>query len=147
VLRERITDDMKTAMRAKDAPRLNVIRLLQAAIKQREVDERITLDDTQTLGVLEKMVKQRRESIAQFEVAKRQDLIDQERFEIDVLKVYLPEPMSDADVDALIDTTVAETGAMSVKDMGRLMAALKTAIAGRADMQAVSQKVKARFAP
>jgi uncharacterized protein len=145
MLRERITEDMKTAMRAKDAPRLNVIRLLQAAIKQREVDERIVLDDAQTLGVLEKMVKQRRESIAQFEVAKRQDLIDQEAFEISVLQAYLPTPLSAAEVDQIVADTAAELGATSVKDMGRLMAQLKIALAGRADMQAVSQKVKARF--
>lgn len=145
MLRERITDDMKTAMRAKDAPRLGVIRLLQAAIKQREVDERITLDDVQTQIVLEKMVKQRRESIAQFELAKRQDLVDQEQFEIGVLKVYLPEPLDDAAVDEIVAATMLEIGATSVKDMGKLMAELKLKLAGRADMQAVSQKVKARF--
>lgn len=145
MLRERITDDMKTAMRAKDAPRLGVIRLLQAAIKQREVDERITLDDVQTQIVLEKMVKQRRESIAQFELAKRQDLVDQEQFEIGVLKVYLPEALDDAAVDEIVDATMLEVGATSVKDMGKLMAELKLRLAGRADMQAVSQKVKARF--
>jgi len=145
MLRERITDDMKTAMRAKDAPRLGVIRLLQAAIKQREVDERITLDDVQTQIVLEKMVKQRRESIAQFELAKRQDLVDQEQFEIGVLKVYLPEALDDAAVDEIVAATMLEIGATSVKDMGKLMAELKLRLAGRADMQAVSQKVKARF--
>jgi len=145
MLRERITDDMKTAMRAKDAPRLGVIRLLQAAIKQREVDERITLDDVQTQIVLEKMVKQRRESIAQFELAKRQDLVDQEQFEIGVLKVYLPEALDDAAVDEIVAATMLEIGATSVKDMGKLMAELKLKLAGRADMQALSQKVKARF--
>ncbi len=147
MLRERITEDMKAAMRAKDAPRLGVIRLALAAIKQREVDERIVLDDVQTLSVLEKMVKQRRESIAQFEVAKRQDLIDQEQFEITVLKDYLPEALDPAAVDQLIAQTADALGAKSVKDMGRLMAELKTVLAGRADMQLVSQKVKARFNP
>jgi uncharacterized protein len=144
-LKERITEDMKTAMRAGDKDRLGVIRMLQAAIKQREVDERITLDDAAVLAVLEKMVKQRREAIAQFEAGGRADLAAKETQEIDVLKVYLPEPLSESELASLIDTAIAATGAASIKDMGKVMAAVKAEAAGRADMGAVSALIKQRL--
>jgi len=144
-LKERITEDMKTAMRAGDKDRLGVIRMLQAAIKQREVDERITLDDAAVLAVLEKMVKQRREAITQFEAGGRADLAAKENQEIDVLKVYLPEPLSEAELAALIDSAIAATGAASIKDMGKVMAAVKADAAGRADMGAVSALIKQRL--
>ena len=144
-LKERITEDMKTAMRAGDKDRLGVIRMLQAAIKQREVDERITLDDAAVLAVLEKMVKQRREAIAQFEAGGRADLAAKENQEIDVLKVYLPEPLSEAELAALIDSAITATGAASIKDMGKVMAAVKADAAGRADMGAVSALIKQRL--
>ena len=144
-LKERITEDMKTAMRAGDKDRLGVIRMLQAAIKQREVDERITLDDAAVLAVLEKMVKQRREAIAQFEAGGRADLAAKETQEIDVLKVYLPEPLSESELASLIDTAIAATGAASIKDMGKVMAAVKAEAAGRADMGAVSAVIKQRL--
>jgi hypothetical protein len=145
MLKQRLTDDMKAAMKAGDKPRLGVIRLINAAIKQREVDERIELDDTAVLAVLEKMVKQRRDSIAQYEAAGREDLADTERFEIEVCQAYLPEALSDAEVDALIDAALAATGAASMRDMGKLMGVLKPKLQGRADMGAVSQRVKARL--
>jgi hypothetical protein len=145
MLKQRLTDDMKAAMKAGDKPRLGVIRLINAAIKQREVDERIELDDTAVLAVLEKMVKQRRDSIAQYEAAGREDLADTERFEIEVCQEYLPEALSDAEVDALIDAALAATGAASMRDMGKLMGVLKPKLQGRADMGAVSQRVKARL--
>ncbi len=144
-LKERITEDMKTAMRAGDKDRLGVIRMLQAAIKQREVDERITLDDAAVLAVLEKMVKQRREAIAQFEAGGRADLAAKETQEIDVLKVYLPEPLSESELASLIDMAIAATGAASIKDMGKVMAAVKAEAAGRADMGAVSALIKQRL--
>jgi uncharacterized protein YqeY len=142
-LKERITDDMKAAMRAGEKERLGTIRMLQAAIKQREVDERITLDDTQVLAVVEKMLKQRKESIAQFEQGGRTDLADKERSEITQLQAYLPEQLSDADVDALIKAAIASTGAVSVKDMGKVMGVVKAQAAGKADMGAVSARIKA----
>ena len=142
-LRDRVTEDMKSAMRAKDAARLGTIRLLLAAIKQREVDERITLDDAQVIAVLEKMVKQRKESIAQFEQGGRTDLADKERAEIALLQAYLPAQLSEAEVDALIKEAIAATGAASVKDMGKVMGAVKAKAAGRADMGAVSARIKA----
>ena len=145
-LKNRIQDDMKDAMRAKDAARLSTIRLLLAAIKQREVDERIALDDAQVLAVLEKMVKQRRESIAAFEQGGRADLADKEKAEIAVLSAYLPEQLSEAEVDALIRAAIAETGAASMKDMGKVMGAVKAKAAGRADMGAVSARIKAALA-
>ena len=132
-------------MRAGDKDRLGVIRMLQAAIKQREVDERITLDDAAVLAVLEKMVKQRREAIAQFEAGGRADLAAKETQEIDVLKVYLPEPLSESELASLIDTAIAATGAASIKDMGKVMAAVKAEAAGRADMGAVSALIKQRL--
>lgn len=145
-LKERITEDMKSAMRASDKERLSTIRMVQAAIKQREVDERIALDDAQVLAVLEKMVKQRRESIAAFEQGGRADLADKEKAEIAVLTAYLPEQLSEAEVDALIRAAIAETGAASMKDMGKVMGAVKAKAAGRADMGAVSARIKAALA-
>lgn len=142
-LKERITEDMKAAMRASDKERLSTIRLVQAAIKQREVDERITLDDAQVLAVLEKMVKQRKESIAQFEQGGRKDLADKERQEIELLQAYLPAQLSDAEIDALIRDAVAAIGASSIRDMGKVMGVVKSKAAGRADMAAVGARVKA----
>ncbi len=136
---------MKAAMRAKDAPRLSAIRLALAAIKQREVDERKQLSDAEVLAVLEKMIKQRRESIAQFESASRTDLAQAEKFEIDVLTGYLPRQMSDAEVQEAIAAALAESGASGIKDMGKVMALLKTRLAGRADMGSVSGLVKQRL--
>ena len=142
-LKERITEDMKAAMRASEKERLSTIRLVQAAIKQREVDERITLDDTQVLVVLEKMVKQRKESIAQFEQGGRKDLADKERREIELLQAYLPAQLSDTELDVLIREAVATTGAASIKDMGKVMSVVKSKAAGRADMAVVGARVKA----
>ena len=142
-LKERITEDMKSAMRASDKERLSTIRMVQAAIKQREVDERIALDDAQVLAVLEKMVKQRRESISAFEQGGRADLADKEKAEIQILAAYLPEQLTEAEVDALIQAAIAETGAASMKDMGKVMGAVKAKAAGRADMGAVSARIKA----
>ncbi|MGD8828674.1 MAG: GatB/YqeY domain-containing protein [Gammaproteobacteria bacterium] len=144
-LRERLLEDTKTAMRAQDKARLGVLRLISAAMKQREVDERITLDDPQVLAVLEKMVKQRRESIAQYEQGGRQDLADKEQAEIAILQDYLPEPLSEAELDALIDTVIADTGAESIRDMGKVMGAIKSRAQGRADMGLVGARVKARL--
>jgi uncharacterized protein len=146
MLKQRLTDDMKAAMKAGAKERLGTIRLVNAAIKQREVDERIELDDTQVLAVLEKMVKQRRDSISQFEAAGREDLAAKERAEIDVIQGYLPEALSDDEIEALINAAVAETGAASMRDMGSLMGVLRPQLQGRADMGAVSQRVKARLA-
>ena len=142
-LKERITEDMKAAMRASEKERLSTIRLVQAAIKQREVDERITLDDAQVLTVLEKMVKQRKESIAQFEQGNRKDLADKERREIELLQVYLPAQLPAAELDALIRDAIAATGAASIKDMGKVMGVVKSKAAGRADMAAVGARVRA----
>jgi uncharacterized protein YqeY len=136
---------MKAAMRAKDAARLSTIRLLLAAIKQREVDERIELDDAAVVGVIEKMIKQRRESIAQFEKGARKDLADAEKAEVQVLSAYLPAQMSDAEVERLVDSVISETGASGAKDMGKVMAALKSRLAGKADMGKVSGRVKAKL--
>jgi uncharacterized protein len=142
-LKERITEDMKAAMRASEKERLSTIRMLQAAIKQREVDERITLDDSQVIAVLEKMVKQRRESIVAFEAGGRTDLANKEKTEIALLTAYLPAQLSEAEVDALIKDAIASTGASSMKDMGKVMGAVKARAAGRADMGAVSARIKA----
>ena len=142
-LKERITEDMKAAMRASDKERLSTIRMLQAAIKQREVDERITLDDAQVIAVLEKMVKQRKESIVQFEQGGRADLADKEKAEIALLQAYLPAPLSAAEVDTIIREAIAATGAASVKDMGKVMGVVKAKAAGRTDMGAVSARIKA----
>jgi len=144
-LKETLQQDMKAAMRAADKRRLSVIRLINAAIKQREVDERIELDDTQVTTVLDKMAKQRRESIDQYEKAGRKDLADQEYFELEVLKDYLPEPLSDSEIDSLIADAIAATGATSIKDMGKVMGQLKEKLAGRADMGAVSGRIKSRL--
>ena len=132
-------------MRAKDAPRLGAIRLLQAAIKQREVDERIELDDTQVIEAIEKMLKQRRDSISQYEAAGRQDLADAEKFEVSVLQEYLPQPLTEAEIAALLDQVVAESGAAGIKDMGKVMAAVKPLVVGRADMGSLSGLIKARL--
>lgn len=132
-------------MRAKDSARLSAIRLLQAAIKQREVDERVELDDTQVIEVIEKMLKQRRDSIAQYQAAKRQDLVDVEEYEASVLQAYLPQPLSEAEVNALLDKVVAETGASGMKDMGKVMAAVKPLVVGRADMGKISGLIKTRL--
>ncbi len=142
-LKERITEDMKAAMRASEKERLSTIRMVQAAIKQREVDERITLDDAQVVAVLEKMVKQRRESIAHFEQGGRVDLADKEKTEIELLQAYLPEQLSATDLDVLIREAIAASGASSMKDMGKVMGAVKAKAAGRVDMGAVSARIKA----
>ncbi len=132
-------------MRAKDAARLSTVRLLLAAMKQKEVDERIELGDGEVLSILEKMVKQRRESIAQFEKAGRQDLVDKEKAEIDVLSAYLPQKLGEAEIQKEINSVISETGASGAKDMGKVMAALKARLAGRADMSAVSALVKSKL--
>lgn len=141
-----ITEDMKSAMRAKEAARLGAIRLLLAAIKQIEVDERIELDDVQIIAIIDKMLKQRRDSISQYEAAGRQELADIEHFEISVLQTYMPEAASDAEVDSVIVAAIAETAAVGVKDMGKVMAAVKPKLAGRADMAQVSTRIKAQLA-
>jgi uncharacterized protein len=145
LLKTRISEDMKSALRARDADRLKAIRLLLAAIKQREVDERIELADTDVVGVIDKMLKQRRESIAQFEKAGREDLAAAERSEISVLQAYMPQPLSAAEIEALVAEAIRSVNATSTKDMGTVMAALRPRLAGRADMAAVSQAVKARL--
>lgn len=145
-LKQRITEDMKAAMKGGDKPRLGVIRLILAALKQREVDERIVLDDTQVLHTLEKMLKQRRDSITQYEAAQREDLAAQERFEVGVIESYLPAQLSEAELDALIARCIADAGATSPRDMGKVMTLLKERAAGRADMGALSQRVKAKLA-
>ena len=141
-LKSRIQEDMKTAMRQKDKARLSVIRLIMAAVKQREVDERITLTDADVLQVLDKMVKQRRDAASQFESAGRDDLVRQEQFEVTVLQTYLPAALSEAEVLVLIKATMTKLGVTSAKDMGKLMQALKPELQGRADMKWVSQQVK-----
>jgi uncharacterized protein YqeY len=144
-LKERITDDMKAAMRSGEKERLGTIRMITAAIKQREVDERITLDDAQVLSVLEKMIKQRKESLEQFKAGNRQDLADKESAEITLLQGYMPSPLSGAEIDALIAEAVAATGAASIKDMGKVMGIIKAKAQGRADMAAVGAKIKAKL--
>lgn len=144
-LKEQIRDDMKTAMRSRDKARLGVIRLLQAAIKQREVDERIELDDSAVLAVIEKMIKQRRDAETQYHDAGRDELAAAEAAEIVVLQDYLPEQLSAAEVDAAITAAVAETGAESMRDMGKVMGVLKARLQGKADMGAVSKQLKARL--
>lgn len=142
-LKIRINEDMKTAMRAKDKERLGAIRLILAAIKQREVDERIELDDAQVLAVLDKMVKQRRDSIEQYTNAGRDELADKEKAELDIIQNYMPAALSDDELDALIKESVSAVGATTMQDMGKVMAQLKPRVQGRADMAKVSQKVKA----
>lgn len=145
-LKERISEDMKAAMRAKESAKLGTIRLLLAAIKQKEVDEQITLDDNAILAVTDKLIKQRRDSVAQYEAAARQDLADLERAEIVVLQAYMPAALSDAEIDAAVAAAITQTGAAGPADMGKLMGVLKSQLAGRADMTAVSAKVKAALA-
>jgi len=141
-LKERITEDMKASMRSGDKERLAGIRFILAAIKQREVDERIQLDDTQVLAVLEKMIKQRRESITQFQAGGRADLVAKESAELAVLQAYLPAQLADAQVESLIRAAIASTGAASMKDMGKVMAAVKPQVQGRTDMGALSARIK-----
>ena len=144
-LKERITEDMKSAMRAGEKERLATIRMALAAIKQREVDERVTLEDGQVIGVIEKMIKQRKEAIAQFQSGGRADLVAKESAEIVVLEAYLPAQLGAAEIDALITQAIAASGAASVKDMGKVMAAIKSRAQGRADMSAVSALVRDRL--
>ena len=144
-LKERITDDMKAAMRSGEKERLGVIRMITSAIKQREVDERISLDDTQVLSVLEKMVKQRKESLVQFQAGNRQDLVDKEAAEITLLQGYLPSQLSDPEIDALIKDAIAATGAASIKDMGKVMGLIKGKAQGRADLGKVGAIIKAKL--
>ncbi len=144
-LKARVTDDMKDAMRAKDSARLGTIRLLLAAIKQKEVDERIELDDAAVAAIVEKLIKQRKDSISQFQAAGRDDLVAAEKAELAVLQTYLPEQLSAAEVEAAVVTAIAETGATSPKDMGKVMALLKPRLAGRADMGQVSALIKTRL--
>jgi uncharacterized protein YqeY len=145
LLKDQITEDMKSAMKAGEKDRLKVVRLIRAGIKQIEIDQRIELDDVAVLGVIEKMVKQRRDSVEQFQKGNRNDLADIELAEIVILDTYLPEQLSDAEVDALIDAAIAATGAQSIRDMGKVMGQVKSDAAGRADMGAVGTKVKARL--
>jgi uncharacterized protein YqeY len=144
-LKERITDDMKAAMRAGEKERLGLIRMITAAIKQREVDERIVLDDTQVLSVLEKMIKQRKESLVQFQAGNRQDLVEKEAAEITLLQGYLPSQLSATEIDALIAEAVAATGATSIKDMGKVMAVIKGKAQGRADLGKMGAIIKAKL--
>jgi uncharacterized protein YqeY len=145
-LKERINEDMKAAMRARETARLGAIRLLMAAMKQREVDERITLDDAAIIAITDKLIKQRRDSVTQYEAAKRQDLADAEKAEIAILSAYMPAALSDAEIDAAVNEAIAETGAKGPADMGKLMGVLKPRLAGRADMTAVSARVKTQLA-
>lgn len=144
-LKARITEDMKNAMRAKDTARLGAIRLLQAAIKQREVDERIELDDTQVVEAIEKMLKQRRDSISQYEAAGRNDLADVEKFEVGVLQEYLPVALTESELNEILGKVIADTGASGIKDMGKVMAAVRPLVIGRADMGKISGLIKARL--
>jgi uncharacterized protein len=145
MLRDRITEDMKNAMRSGEKERLATIRLILSGIKQREVDERITLDDSQVLTVIEKMIKQRKEAIAQFEAGGRADLVAKESAEITVLQTYLPEQLSDAELDALIAEAIASTGAATIKDMGKVMGVVKSKAQGRADMAVVGTRIKQKL--
>ena len=144
-LKAQISEDMKNAMRAKDSARLGTIRLLQAAIKQREVDERIELDDSNVIAVIEKMLKQRRDSIAAYESADRNDLADVEKFEVSVLQTYLPQQLTEDEIQSILEKVVAETGAAGIKDMSKVMAAIKPLVAGRADMGKISGLIKTRL--
>ena len=144
-LKQQINEDMKTAMRARDTARLGAIRLLLAAIKQREVDERIELSDADVIAIIEKMIKQRRDSISQFEAAKRQELADAEKFEISVLQTYMPQQMTEDEVAAAVAEAIARSGAKSPQEMGKVIALLKPRLAGRADMGKVSAQVKAHL--
>lgn len=144
-LKAQISEDMKNAMRAKDSARLGTIRLLQAAIKQREVDERIELDDGSVITVIEKMLKQRRDSIAAYESANRNDLADVEKFEVSILQTYLPQQLTEDEIKGILEKVVAETGAAGIKDMSKVMAAIKPLVAGRADMGKISGLIKTRL--
>lgn len=144
-LKEQITEDMKNAMRAKDAAKLGAIRLLTAAIKQREVDDRVEMDDAAVIAVIEKMLKQRRDSIAAFETAGRTDLADIEKFEVSVLQTYMPKQMSEAEISAIVDQVIADSGAQGAKDMGKVVGLVKPLVAGMADMGKVSGLIKARL--
>jgi uncharacterized protein YqeY len=144
-LKAQISEDMKTAMRAKDSARLGTIRLLQSAIKQREVDERVELNDGDIIAVIEKMLKQRRDSIAAYESANRQDLADVEKFEVAVLQTYLPQQLTEDELNAILEKVIAETGASGIKDMSKVMAAIKPLIVGRADMGKISGLIKSRL--
>jgi len=145
-LRDRVNEDMKNAMRARETERLGALRLLLAAVKQREVDERITLDDAGVISVIEKMLKQRRDSISQYEKAQRQDLADKEKYEVSVLEAYLPQGLADSEIEAIVSEAVASSGAKSAADMGKVMALVKPKVAGRADMGKVSALVKSKLA-
>ena len=145
-LKERITEDMKSAMRARETARLGAIRLLLAAIKQKEVDERIELDDTAVVTIIDKMLKQRKDSIEQYQKANRQDLVDAEQFEVTVLTGYMPQALSTAEIESIIAAAVAESGAKSMQEMSKVMAIAKPQLAGRADMGEVSRLVKAKLA-
>ena len=145
-LKDRITEDMKAAMRARDGARLSAVRLLLAAIKQKEVDERVVLSDADVLAIIDRMIRQRRESIAQFEKAARNDLAEAEKFEIGVVSAYLPQQLSEAEVGKEIEAAIAQTGATGARDMGKVMALLKPRLAGRADMGKVSGLVKSKLA-
>jgi uncharacterized protein YqeY len=144
-LREKITEDMKAAMKARESDKLGAIRLLQAALKQKEVDERVELTDDLVLAIIEKMLKQRKDSIEQYTAGKRLDLVAKEEFEVSVLSAYMPAQLSDAEVEAILAGVIAETGATSAKDMGKVMNALRPKVAGRADMGRLSGLVKARL--
>ncbi|WP_074797593.1 GatB/YqeY domain-containing protein [Nitrosospira briensis] len=145
-LKQQITEDMKAAMRAGDTKRRDAIRLLRAAIKQREIDERIELDDVAVIAVIEKMLKQRKDSIAQYEAARRDDLADTEKYEVSVLQAYMPEALSDTEVEGIIGKAISAVGAKGQQDMGRVMGVLKSELAGRADMSKVSALVRAKLA-
>jgi len=144
-LKDKITQDMKDAMKSGDKDRLGVIRLILAALKQKEVDERIVLDDAQVLAILDKMLKQRRESVVQFTQGNRKDLVDKEEAEIKVIQAYMPAQLSEAELDKLVAEAVAESGAASIKDMGKVMGILKPKVAGKADMSVVSARIKAKL--
>ncbi|QOD82028.1 GatB/YqeY domain-containing protein [Chromobacterium haemolyticum] len=145
-LKQRISDDMKSAMKARESDKLAAIRLLLAAIKQKEVDERVELDDAGVVAVIDKMLKQRRDSVSQYEAAQRQDLADKEKFEMDVLMAYMPQQLSAEEVDALVAKAVADSGAAGMQDMGKVMGLLRPQLAGRADMAQVSACIKAKLA-
>ena len=145
-LKTRITEDMKAALKGGDKQRLAAIRLILAAMKQVEVDERVTLDDARIVHIMDKMLKQRRDSITQYEAARREDLAQQERYELELIEAYMPAQVSAAEVDAIVDAAVRDTGATSMRDMGKVMAQVRERAAGRADMGELSQRVKARLA-
>ncbi|HTS83554.1 MAG TPA: GatB/YqeY domain-containing protein [Usitatibacter sp.] len=145
-LREQLNEDIKTAMKAREADKLAALRLMLSAVKQREIDERVTLDDAGVISVVEKMIKQRKDSISQYEMAARQDLADKEKYEISVIEAYLPQQLSAAEIDAIVAEAVASTGAKSAADMGKVMGVVKPKLAGRADMGRVSGLVKAKLA-